>query len=278
MAEESYRELERKARVRHYGTILFKRLNGESVEAIAKSLKMEEASILRCLAWAEKNWSRIISPNGEEHTTQETSSTPADQMGKTSCARCNETIHAGQYRVVLSRVEMKPPDIDRGIPLGRGLSFYESYCDSCVAEIPLFEVMNPWKMLSDNAARPSAGPATEDAAFRSVSVQEIAEKFADDGPGDGEALDEADIQANVLSSDAPTWPLPELAGEAAQRARLLTFLNAPASRGMRSDMRAAAKMWVEGASQSEVARKLGRDQSTVSRMIAGARKMAYARG
>ena len=275
MLEASRRELEKKAITRHYGTILFRRLNGESVEKIAESLKMERASVSRCLAWAEKNWSQIILPNGDGRMKPSVPEVPTlNSVGEASCVKCSDTIEAGEYRIVVLIAEVKDGHAGRISRL--------PYCDTCVAQMSHFEILNTYKMRSDEAAIPSAGPATEDAAFRSVSVQGIAERVSKrkdgDGPGDGETMNEADIEANILSTDAPDRPLPELAGEAAQRARLASFLKAPSSRGMRSDMRTAARLWVEGASQSEVARKLGKDQSTVSRMIAGARKMAYARG
>jgi hypothetical protein len=67
-------------------------------------------------------------------------------------------------------------------------------------------------------------------------------------------------------------------GERKQRAKLLKFLNAPASQGMRPQMRQAGRHWAEGSSQGDVARKLNMDPSTVARMINGALKMADARG
>jgi DNA-binding CsgD family transcriptional regulator len=283
MPETDYRELERKATLQHYLTVLARSLDGDSPEQIALSLGWSEASVRRDLEFARGKWSTARTSNGDAHTKRGISQTLGeDQLERTTCALCNEAIHAGEYRVVLLAVEIghRNSGGGNGYVSGRGRSFSSSYCDVCVAEMPHFEFLNWWKLRSDADATPSAGPATEDAAFRSVSVQGIAEKASADmdGTGDGDSLGEADIQANVLSSESPTRPGPELAGEAAQRARLASFLKAPTSRGMRSDMRTAAKMWVEGASQNEVARKLGKDQSTVSRMIAGARKMAYARG
>jgi hypothetical protein len=65
-------------------------------------------------------------------------------------------------------------------------------------------------------------------------------------------------------------------GEDKQRAKLLKFLNAPASQGMRPQMRQAGRHWAEGFSQSDVARKLNMDPSTVARVINGALKMADA--
>jgi hypothetical protein len=67
-------------------------------------------------------------------------------------------------------------------------------------------------------------------------------------------------------------------GEEKQRAKLLKFLNAPASQGMRPQMRQAGRHWAEGCSKGDVARKLNMDPSIVGRIINGALKMADARG
>jgi hypothetical protein len=67
-------------------------------------------------------------------------------------------------------------------------------------------------------------------------------------------------------------------GEEKQRAKLLKFLNAPASQGMRPQMRQAGRHWAEGCSKGDVARKLNMDPSIIGRMINGALKMADARG
>jgi len=218
--------------------------------------------------------------------------TNVDPLGKTSCAGCNDTIEAGAYRVVVMMVEMRPSHYEE--TGGRGHSLSRSYCDSCVAEMPVFELPNLLKLRSDAAATPSARPADEDAhgSFRKdgeailgrnrqrrvTSIQEIAQKgaAATAGHGDGDTLNVSDLEANVLSTQRPSRPGPEPAGEAAQRAKMVLFLSAPASRGMSNDLRTAARMWAEGASQNEVARKLGKDQSTVSRRIKTAQVMANA--
>jgi len=61
-----------------------------------------------------------------------------DPMGKTSCARCDDTIQAGEYRVVVMVAEMKPPDFEESYVPGRGFSEAKSFCDTCVAEMPVF--------------------------------------------------------------------------------------------------------------------------------------------
>jgi hypothetical protein len=288
MAETNYRELERKRTLQHYLTILARHWNGESINEIAKSLKMEGQSVQRDLEFIQKTYGATPKTPEVAGVDQWRIETSCDPMAKTSCSRCDGTIQAGGNRVFLMAVEMGSD--------GRGRSFSGSYCDSCIAEMPALELPNWWRLQMDAGATPSAGPAEEDVhgtfrkngeailgrhrLRRATSVQEIAQEKAasTDGQGDGDATNEADLEANVLSTDRPSRPGPEPAGEAAQRARLMTFLNNPKSRGMRSDMRAVARMWAEGASQSEVARKHGKDQSTVSRMIAGARKLAYAQG
>jgi hypothetical protein len=169
-----------------------------------------------------------------------------DQMGKSACAQCGDRIDAGAYRVVVMAVEMQPPDYKQSSSRGPGDSVSRAFCGVCAAEVSDFSLPNPWKPIVGRAH-------TSD-------------------------LNKADLEANLLTAISPSKPSPESAGEASQRAHLLKFLNDPRSMSMRSDMREVARTWAEGASLNEVARKLGKDQSTISRIIQGARKMSYARG
>ena len=123
-------------------------------------------------------------------------------------------------------------------------------------------------------------PAESDLMARSVQLEHVAAKSAA-SKRCGQALEAtseiAEKPVAVHSGNAGTTGSSS-PGEEKQRAKLLKFLNAPASQGMRPQMRQAGRHWAEGFSQSDVARKLNMDPSTVARMINGALKMADARG
>jgi len=67
----------------------------------------------------------------------------------------------------------------------------------------------------------------------------------------------------------------EASGEAAQRAKVLEYLNSPGSGKLSTHARKQLQMWAEGASQREVGRKLGVDQGNLSRRIKAALNEAY---
>jgi hypothetical protein len=58
------------------------------------------------------------------------------------------------------------------------------------------------------------------------------------------------------------------------REKLREYLSSPRSRGMRPTMRAAARLWVKGESQTDISRRIGIDQSNVSRLIKAALRLA----
>jgi len=64
-------------------------------------------------------------------------------------------------------------------------------------------------------------------------------------------------------------------GEAAQRAKVLEYLNSSESLKLSAHAREQLQMWAEGASQREVGRKLGVDQGNLSRRIKAALNEAY---
>lgn len=167
-----------------------------------------------------------------------------DQIGKTTCGQCGSKIGAGDYRVAVTAVEMPAPDSKQSTSRRSNEPALTAFCAACVAKLSTFSLPNPWK------------PSIHQSHTTT--------------------LNEPDPESNPASS--PAIPPPESSGEASQRAHILKFLNDPRSMAMRSDMRDVARMWAEGASLNEVARKLGKDQSTISRIIQGARKMSYALG
>ena len=123
-------------------------------------------------------------------------------------------------------------------------------------------------------------PSGTDLMVRPVQTEHAAAKSSAGEPSVqalGTTLEIANKPLAVHSGNAGTAGNSS-PGEEKQRAKLLKFLNAPASQGMRPQMRQAGRHWAEGCSKGDVARKLNMDPSIIGRMINGALKMADARG
>lgn len=283
MAELNSGEFRRKATLQHYLTILAKRVNGEPIEEIAKSLKMEERSVQRDLEYVKNNWSGRTPANAPQPSV-------SDLMPKTSCTRCNDTIEEGEYRVAVAVTEIRPDEAG-GKPR-RGPGGVKSFCDVCVATAETFEFRNPWKKMIEldaQSARESS-PSSEDAFHRSVTGRggKESDKGAtayvdpqfdqnDDGLGqaDKESVEFSEYVGPGQAAIKGDAPLIVRTGESIRKETLSSFLKNPASRGtMKTKMREAASLYLEGMGQSDIARKLNVDQGTVSRMIQGALKLA----
>jgi hypothetical protein len=184
-----------------------------------------------------------------------------------------------------------------------------SYCNDCAEGIDDFPISNPWslrKQTDTQLVNGSASLETRGAERKAETVAThttVSESLA---PEDTRRLNsahsvppESDLTARrarlehvaaksvavkpcgqnpIAAHSGNTGTTGASSGEEKQRAKLLKFLNAPASQGMRPQMRQAGRHWAEGFSQGDVARKLNMDPSTVARMINGALKMADARG
>jgi hypothetical protein len=319
MVEISLRQWRVKRTRQHYGTILFKRLNGEPVEEIATSLKMEKASVLRCLAWAEDNWSRIFSPNDDAHTEPKTSEVGSVGEWKTenTCGACGSRLAAGQDRLVIAALELTHKDDDfttdyrkSGVSIEEwhgeqvdviGRRDFRHYCEKCSVKEPEFLVSNPAFVQPESASATSQATQLEpeapqtvksdlavgdersfDEAFPELSLHTTGSSRLDhlqrkaqnrDAMARSTGMEEVGKRSGFGSSNLRVDPQ---SGEAAQRARMVLFLNDPASRGIRNDQRAAVRMWAQGDSQNEVARKLKIDQGTVSRWVKSAQVKANA--
>jgi hypothetical protein len=185
-----------------------------------------------------------------------------------------------------------------------------SYCNECAKGIDDFSISNPWSLRKRPDTQGVKGSASLETCGAEVKAKDAAtHKTASESlaPGDTRRLNSAHSVPQGSDLTARPAPLEHVAaksvevkacgqnpnaaragnagmtgsaspGEEKQRAKLLKFLNAPASQGMRPQMRQAGRHWAEGFSQGDVARKLNMDPSTVARMINGALKMADARG
>ena len=142
----------------------------------------------------------------------------------------------------------------------------------------LRHALNSGDIRKFNAAMPTTA-ARDDLLARAKPVSRLAAKIADGMDGESSTAEIAD----QILNDHKKWEnaaarQSAVSGVDAQRVTLLEYLNSPQSRGkMLQAEREAARLWAEGQSENEIARRQGVDQSTVHRRIQAAKKKAYAR-
>jgi len=205
-------------------------------------------------------------------------------MDKTQCSTCGSEITEEDERTLVLIVELSPEDSDdegRTIPAGRRTSTTATYCDICKGKEPYFKINNPWYLLQSGRADPSSGPASEDASYRSVQDKSLAARLTPEGnehDGDESLADTKDAiytavpisnprsKFHKISNPSPQAPS-KIDVELRQKETLREFLGSPQSRGMRPQIRDAAKRWIAGGTQAEIAQAMGIDQSSVSRYI-----------
>jgi hypothetical protein len=258
MSEPNYRQLSNKQRKQHYVTVLVERLAGKDYKAIAASLQMTEESVRRDLDYVARNWSSLLSPVGSGSRPKVSQVSSFEKLKvRAECRECNAQIAAGADRLVVTAVELvdESHDFDEvsvhnGTVVDVGGSYNTSvgrirchhYCEQCSESLDEFRISNP--------------------AFLKAG-----------------SVDAAQLEIGSVEKCEPGvqhYSTPGQSGEDVQKKRLDAFLKDTSSRGMRPEMRTAARLWVDGSSQSGIARKLNKDQSTICRMIKGAQAMAYA--
>ena len=218
-------------------------------------------------------------------------------MIKTNCASCGGQIERDDERVLLAVMPLRYVttevedhkvrlDVDRAV----------HYCASCAHRVEEFRMPNPLfvseeersartKWFKEMEAEENAKDHKQDEELRKTLAEGDTHAFnaafpTFQSPDDlrATAIPFADNVLSVGDADGiPLGPGSHAAGEFARRRKLLNFLNSPASRGMRSEIRKAARFWADGLSQQAIARKLNTDQSTVSRRIKSAQTMANAK-
>jgi hypothetical protein len=153
----------------------------------------------------------------------------------------------------------------------------------CVCTLPK---KMPSQIHSFNQANPTTSWAKrDDVLAKSVLATDFEQGAEDrliqengyDGPGEEPNTFEELITTNTPSRPSQFGSGSFSAGEQVQRVKVLGYLNSPISRGMRPDARKAARHWVDGLSQNQIAKKLGIDQSNVSRLIASVKGQAAKR-
>jgi hypothetical protein len=132
-----------------------------------------------------------------------------------------------------------------------------------------------------NVAMPTT-PGRNDVMASAEQISHAAERAvkSSDTPNPQAISDMADsiMAGEVRIKSLRPGVASNLLGEAKQRAMLDEYLKSAASRNkFPPNVRDSLKMWVEGASQSAVARKFNTDQGTISKRIKAALASAYAR-
>jgi DNA-binding NarL/FixJ family response regulator len=140
-------------------------------------------------------------------------------------------------------------------------------------------------MHSFNKLMPTERARRDDVMVRAFTFSRLEEKagISDVQTGGSEEEGDCGIVDYIVSTNSPSTPSvydagSRASGEFAQRARVLEYLNSPASRGkFTEETRKLLKMWAEdGLSQNELSRKLGINQGTISKRIRIAIRLASA--
>jgi hypothetical protein len=197
-------------------------------------------------------------------------------FGQTSCYKCGDSIAQGEYRVAVAIAEMEPGD-GCSRTAGRGISSVYNYCDECVAKMSHFEFPNPYRVICDLLAEPSAGPASEDISWRAQSLSGMA-AYLKEHEQSGEADDARSAQEiedalnSTLTRDAP---VPEPPSEDDLRERMRLLLQKREGPRMPKQIRVIAGKWAAGETQTQIAKAMGVNQSTVSRLLDEAKAWLY---
>jgi hypothetical protein len=295
LPETNYRKLHWKQVFQHGLTLLAPWMHGHSEAEIAEMIGNSEGDVLRDLGWTldlikqREAWWRGNRPPEK--------SSVLEQMPATTCTRCESAIACGGYRVVvlalsrdrkLEEAEVRDVDV---VEATRTLTL----CANCVAVMPEFSITNDFKLDIERRAeyykRPSAPgmdaldsgrASTGHGGFQDTDNQAMTTSGSDSSPtAEGDTFGAADSEALELSEENPQAlsegiaPIQPRSGKEITRERLASFLGDPRSRQkLRPTTRRVAELYVGNLTQCEIARKTGMDQSSVSRAIQAALRLA----
>jgi hypothetical protein len=213
-----------------------------------------------------------------------------DWISQTSCSECGAKIPAGEDRIVAAVLEFA----DDGVAFRPHVGAAIYYCPDCGGKREEFRIRNPWPRPNQtwpvpNTAEPMGVPTTDGERNSAATVESrLARSVA---AGNMQAFN-ASFPAAPLRTDALAHsesigsrepcgieaagcvPISLSSINHVRKERLRSFINSPASRGMRREMREAARKWVNGMSQANVAKSMRLNQATISRMVNDALRMA----
>jgi hypothetical protein len=197
------------------------------------------------------------------------------------CMFCADSID--ELRMPNSWRRVDPATLSKSAPepeynLLKALKVESVEADRKIAKGLVAGDMHPFnKAMPTNASK-------EDMMGHFISHQGMAADIAERGEGE-EGLNASET-ADALTSTLPiTSPLARIVSHGhapaskvdathRQKEKLRDFLASPRSKGMRPQIRNAARRWIDGASHNEIAKSMGVDQSTVSRNIKTALDLA----
>jgi hypothetical protein len=244
-------------------------------------------------------------PNRKSRTAA--SQAPAPKLPifeRTTCHRCGSTIAAGdeRYLLIAARAVYGHEELWGHVPTLNDERVFH-YCHAC-SETDQIVIERPWFTGRDFTAadkrelrswQQEIQSKTEDMESRlkaAVATEDVDElnRLLPSRPSSEDALARlsgvavervavvcklpAKKSDATKSTAAKSVEIPDnldasrVTGEAGQRERVRRYLQAPMSRGrLAPQMREALHLWVNGASQKDVERKLSISQSTLSRVI-----------
>jgi len=269
--EVNYRDLSRKQTIQHGVTLLAYWLHGYSEKKIAELVGIGEEDVRRDLQWMLGLMDRRRARSSGEALPAKTP--VQDQMPATVCFQCAGTLPRGADRViVLAALRSKIDDLDT-LETTRTLTF----CRDCAMKMPTFAVVNDLKLRVEKRAEclVAASSPGED-AFDNARARTGHGGSDDADVSDDEVFGAADAEA-IEFSDRNPQALPESRSpKEITRERLALFLNDQRSRKLRPSTRRVAELYVGYLTQDEIARRTGMDQSSVSRAIQAALRIASA--
>jgi len=210
-------------------------------------------------------------------------------MIETHCSECGANITRGEDRIVAAVLELANDEDAFRADIGATMH----YCSDCGGECEEFRIRNPWprpKVTSlvpktaepmdvpPNGSERSSVTTVESRLARSVAAGNMRpfEASFPVAPSRTDALAHSEsIGPEPVGTEAAGCiPIILSSSSQVRKERLRKFINSPASRGMRREMREAARRWVDGASQTDIAKTMNLNQATISRMVNGALTMA----
>lgn len=282
--ELSYGQRSRKERFQRTVTLLAHWLHGHDEQEIAEMVGTTPEDVGHELQRALRAIERRRMPQAPRAEKPK----GIDQMPEAVCDRCEALIPASEYRVVALAVSRdRQMDEDSFLDQDIFTPATRTFCNKCVMDVDEFVIANLFKCQAELMTKLAhAAPTPGEDAMDKWRVNtghggmEDASSVHAPGDVDGDTLHAADAEAFELSDynpqalqGAPTEPR---SLESVRRETLRNFLNDRArSWGkLKPRQREAVKLYVEGLTQSEIARRVGLDQGNISRMIQGALRVA----
>lgn len=283
--------------IQHDITLLAHWMHGHNEKEIGELMGVPEVDVRRDLERALDVIERRRScRSGEKPAVK----APAeDQMPATLCSQCNGAIPAGECRITVIAAMRDRRHGYTGIDRDTlETTWALTFCRNCAMAMPQFIIVNDFQLDVERHARRMELPAVprEDVLVPwradtgrgeepDKDDERPAAKAAKEGAELGSSEDEEPGRADEEAIEFSGWNhqrRPEVAvatqppsAKEVARQRLASFLKDPCSRSkLRPITRTIAQHYTDGLTQFEIAKRTGMDQSSVSRTIQAALKLA----